>query len=417
MSADVTDTADSAAPTVVASTEGVRTSRLGVSADRARSALVRALPALLGYVATRVLGVSLLAWWAARRGESVWNKLFEFDSGWYATVAKRGYDTAIPPWDPVFHSHSNLAFFPLYPMLTRLAHTVTGLDIQVVAIGVAWVSALAAAWGVFVVADHLYGRRVAFFAAVLWGVIPNSIIMQMAYSESTFTALAAWSLYAAVRRRWVWAGSLAVLAGLTRPTGVAVAVGVCLAAVVEIVRSLHARRSSADGPVLSWRPWFALLIAPLGWLGYIVWVGVRLGRWDGYFRVQQIWGSAFNWRMPVFGWMAGLVGHADAVPLMFVTVSVVVLSSVALFLLSLWQRQPIALVAFSGALILMAIADRGNFWCEARFVLPAFPLVFPVARAFADIRQRSTVVVAILAASAAAAVLGANYLLVAPHYP
>ena len=385
-------------------------------AERIRTALTRARPALLGYLATRVLGVLLLAWWAARRGESVWNRLFEYDSWWYARVVQ-GYDAAIPPFDPVFQGHSNLAFFPLYPMLIKFAHVVTGLDVKVVAIGVAWASALAAAWGIFAVADHLYGRKVGVLAAVTWGVIPISIITQMAYSESTFTALAAWSLYAAIRRQWVWATALSVLAGLTRPTGAAVAAGVCLAAIMEIVRHLRARRSTDAESALSWRPWFALVIAPLGWLGYIAWVSLRLGRWDGYFHVQQIWRSAIDWRMPVFGWMADLVGHPQPVPLMLITASVVILSSIGLFFLCLWQRQPIALVAFSGVLLLIALTDSGHFWSEARFVLPAFPLVFPVARALADIRQRSTVVLAILAASAASAVLGANYLLLGPHYP
>jgi len=81
------------------------------------------------------------------------------------------------------------------------------------------------------------------------------------------------------------------------------------------------------------------------------------------------------------------------------------------------QRQPVALLAYSAGLLLIALTDNSHFWCEARFLLPAFPLVFPVARALADVRQRSTVVVLVGTATAAAAVLGANYLVLGPHYP
>jgi len=413
--ADVADAEDSVASTPGGTRDANRSRRV-TTVDGARMALAHAWPALLGYLATRILGVTVLAWWAAARGESVWNRLFSFDSNWYATVAQRGYDEAIPAWTREYLGHSDLAFFPLYPSLIRLAQSLTGLDVKVVAISIAWASALAAAWGIFAVADHLYGRKVGVFAAVMWGVIPNSIIMQMAYSESTFTALAAWSIYAAVSRRWVWAAALSVLAGLTRPTGAAVAVGVCLAAVVEIAHALRSRRRTGDGSAVSWRPWFALVVSPLGWLGYVAWVSARLGRWDGYFQVQRIWGSAVDWRMPVFAWMWGLV--PSPVHLKFVVASVVVLSSIGLFLVCALQRQPVAPLAYSAALLLIALTDNGHFWCEARFVLPAFPLVFPVARALADFRQRSTVVVLILVtATAATAVLGANYLLLGPRFP
>ena len=386
-----------------------------MTVDGARTALAHAWPALLGYLATRILGVAVLAWWAASRGDSVWNRLFSYDSYWYAVVAQRGYDEAIPAWTPTLLGHSDLAFFPLYPMLIRSAHVVTRLDVQVVAIGIAWASALAAAWGIFAVADHLYGRRVGIFSAVAWGVIPNSIIMQMAYSESTFTALAAWSLYAAVRRRWVWAAALSVFAGLSRPTGVAVAAAVCVAAAMEIARGLRTRTGTGDGSAVSWRPCLALVVAPLGWLGYIGWVSVRLGRWDGYLEVQRRWASAVDWRMPVFAWMGGLV--SSPVDLKYVVASVVVLSSIGLFVVCVLQRQPVALLAYSAGLLLIALTDNSHFWCEARFLLPAFPLVFPVARALADVRQRSTVVVLVGTATAAAAVLGANYLVLGPHYP
>jgi len=412
--ADVAEAEDSVASTL-GGPRDARTSRLVATFNGARLAVAHAWPALLGYLATRILGVAVLAWWAASRGESVWNRLFSFDSNWYAIVAQRGYDEAIPAWTREYLGHSDLAFFPLYPMLVRLAQSLTGLDVKVVAIGVAWASALAAAWGIFAVADRLYGRRVGVFAAVMWGVIPNSIIMQMAYSESTFTALAAWSLLAAVSRRWVWAAALSVLAGLTRPTGAAVAAGVCLAAVVEIARALRRRRRTGDGSALSWRPWFALVVSPLGWLGYIAWVSVRLGRWDGYFQVQNNWGSAVAWRMPVFAWIWGLA--SSPVDLKFVVASVVVLCSIGLFLVCALQRQPVALLGYSAVLLLIALTDNGHFWCEARFVLPAFPLVFPVARALADMRQRSTVVLVVVSATVAAAVLGANYLLLGPRFP
>src|SRR5918994_2954456 len=114
----------------------------------------------------------------------------------------------------------------------------------------------------------------------------------MAYSEPVYTALAAWTLYALLRARWLEAGVLSILAGLCRPTASAVVATVGLCALVAIVR----RR---DG----WRPWAALVLAPLGYLGYLWWVGERLGRLDGYFYMMKTaWqvefdGGAATWQV------------------------------------------------------------------------------------------------------------------------
>ena len=78
------------------------------------------------------------------------------------------------------------------------------------------------AWALFLIGDRLYGRRAGICLAVLWAALPVGIVQSMAYSESLFTALAAWSLWAVLDRRWVLAGVLASCAGLTRPVGAAV---------------------------------------------------------------------------------------------------------------------------------------------------------------------------------------------------
>src|SRR4029453_11972485 len=99
------------------------------------------------------------------------------------------------------------------------------------------------------------------------GTLPHAIVENMAYTEGLFTALAVWSLLAVLRAQWLTAGTLCLLAGLTRPTAVGLIAAVGLAALVAAV----GRR---DG----WRPWAAMALAPLGYVGYLVWVGIRLGR-------------------------------------------------------------------------------------------------------------------------------------------
>ncbi|GLP72296.1 hypothetical protein TUSST3_89140 [Streptomyces sp. TUS-ST3] len=214
---------------------------------RTAPALRRAAPALLGYAAVRALGLLALALWSAARDKSAYTLLTaRWDALWYTRVAELGYgyEVRLPNGDV----HSNLAFFPLLPWLERLLSAPTPLSYADAGFVISLLASLAAAWGVFAVADHVYGRRAGVCAVLLWAVLPVGIVQSMAYSESLFTALAAWSLYAVLTGRWLTAGLLAALAGLTRPVGLAVVAAVWAAGITAFLRDRQRRASLAAAP-------------------------------------------------------------------------------------------------------------------------------------------------------------------------
>ncbi|MGK5643481.1 hypothetical protein ACSNOK_35380, partial [Streptomyces sp. URMC 126] len=48
--------------------------------------------------------------------------------------------------------------------------------------------------------------------------------------------------------------------------------------------------------------WAAAALAPMGWAGYILWVGFRKNDpIGGYFRVQKRWGSEFDFGKDAWG--------------------------------------------------------------------------------------------------------------------
>lgn len=257
----------------------------GASAPR------RAAPALLGYAAVRALGVLTLALWSAANGKSAHTLLTaRWDALWYTRVADLGYgyEVRLPNGDV----HSNLAFFPLLPWLERLVSALSPLSYADAGLLVSTLASLAAAWGIFAVADHVYGPRVGVCAVLVWAVLPVGIVQSMAYSESLFTALAAWSLYAVLTGRWVTAGLLAAFAGLTRPVGAAVVAALWVAAITSFVRDRSAHPAHG-APVL--RRALGMLLAPLGAAGYVLWVGHRTGKGPlGYLDVQAGWRNGFD---------------------------------------------------------------------------------------------------------------------------
>jgi hypothetical protein len=60
---------------------------------------------------------------------------------------------------------------------------------------------------------------------------------------------------------------------------------------------------------------------------------------------------------------------------------VIVAAGVLLFALLLADRAPLPLLVHSGVLLLIAVGGSGFFESKPRFLLPAFPLLIPFARA------------------------------------
>ncbi|MEU8587062.1 mannosyltransferase family protein [Streptomyces sp. NPDC048664] len=329
-----------------------------------------ALGALGLFAAVRVCGALVLA---AASGGLVRRPLLllghSWDSVWYVRIAERGYGLDQHTADAI---HNDLAFFPLYPAMIRALTVFTPLHGITSALLVSWTAALVAAYGVYLLGTRLYGRAVGTVLVALWGLLPHSVVLTMAYTEPLLIAFAAWSLYAVVTGRWLWAGTLAALAGLSRPNGFAVAAAVLAAAAQEVWR--------ARGRGISPRLWAGAALAPLGWCGYVLWVGHRRGDpLGGYFTVQRLWGSRFDFGRGSLHFAQHMARHETRV--VSVMALLVVAAGAVLFALLLADRAPLPLVVYSGLLLLVALGGSGFFESKPRFLLPAYPLLIPVARA------------------------------------
>ncbi|MEU2772934.1 hypothetical protein ABZ646_08385 [Streptomyces sp. NPDC007162] len=392
----------STAPDTVSSGHIPGTRRPGPpTATAPRPTLRRAVPALAGYLAVRLTGLAFLAVWAHRRHHGIWPMLAtQWDSRWYLGIADHGYAHTLG----VAYDHNNLAFFPLYPLSVKAVAVLTPGTRASTGLALAWLASLVAAWGVFAVGDRLAGRRVGVLLTVLWAAYPVGLVEWMGYTESLFTAFAAWTLYALLAERWWWAAAGAVLAGLTRPTGVAVAAAVTVTALLSL-RTRFSPRALA-----------AALLAPLGWCAYVGWVGVRLGRWDGYFAVQRLWHNEVDGGAETVRWLRQLFGQVSRPELFLVVVSVTMLVSVVLFGCALADRQPVPLLVFGGVLLVIVLTSGGVYFPRARFLLPGFPLLLPLAGYLARASRRLRLLV-LTTAVLGSAYCGAYMLLVWPSAP
>ncbi|EPH41985.1 hypothetical protein STRAU_4946 [Streptomyces aurantiacus JA 4570] len=354
------------------------------------------------YAGVRALGLAVLAVWGAAAGKSPHTLLTaRWDSLWYTRVADFGYGWEVTL--PDGSVHSNLAFFPLLPWLERAVSAISPLSYADAGLVVSSVASLCAAGGIFAVADHLYGKKAGVCAVALWAVLPVGIVQSMAYSESLFTALAAWSLYAVMTGRWVTAGLLASLAGLTRPVGAAVVAAVWVTAALAAYR----RRRAGERPVVvrrDWRVLLGVLLAPLGAAAYVLWVGHRTGDGlFGYLDVQKQWGNGFDGG---YAFATFVAEKFTSVPGALAGIGLIlgVAGVIWLYVVGVRQGQPPALLVYCGIVVVLALCASGYFGSKPRLLMPAFPLLLPLAVALARLRtSRSALILG------GVAVVGAVY--------
>ncbi|MFE6892309.1 mannosyltransferase family protein [Streptomyces sp. NPDC057694] len=379
-----------------------------VPAWRRRPRPAGVLRALAVFAAVRLTGIVLVVLLDRSVGRSPGRTLtHSWDSKWYLSIARHGYDYH---WRESAAGliQTDRAFFPLYPALIRAVSTVLPLSTDQAALLIAWSAALAAAYGVYAVVHRIHGVAVATVTVALWAMLPHSVVLTLAYTEPLFCALAAWALYAVLTSRMLLAGLLSALAGLTRPSGFAIAAAVLAVAVHEAVR--HRGRIP---PSL----WAGALLAPAGWAGYVLWVGARTGDLlHGYFTVQAAWNSRIDFGLQELRFLRALFLHGGKVG--YPLALVIVAAALLLFALLCLDRPPLVLLVYTGALVALVVLASGPFGSKPRFLLPAFPLLIPMARAM--VRgwwARRAQVVAVATALGAVSLWYGAYLVVLAKQP
>jgi hypothetical protein len=254
-------------------------------------AATRGVVFLTGYLANVALPSPIGdGYWHAMASNLFLDVWARQDSAFYLSIATQGYDR------PVSGQLSNLAFFPVYPLLTKLLGGVVGNPVLA---GVV-VSHLTFLGALFVLdrltilefADSSTARRSVFYLAAF----PGSVFFSAVYTESTFLLFAVATLYCARRQWWLAAGTLGALASATRIIGIVL----WPVLVVEWVRchgwSLTTVRNPAARLQLmkaSLRDCGALLtvsLTPLGLASYAVFLGATFQDPIAFWTVQSLWG-------------------------------------------------------------------------------------------------------------------------------
>lgn len=307
----------------------------------------------------------VVAWLAAKQNRVTVGLLLRgWDGGHYTQIATQGYRLhELAPREEV---PQDVAFFPGYPMTARVLAAVFGHRV-VWLVALALGCSVAAAFVIGVLLRTWFSHDVAVRSVALLAFFPSAFVFNMTYAEGPFLLFVALCLLALARGRWVWAGAACLVAGLVRPNALAVMAAVGVTAFITLRYRFR------------WQPVVGVVLAPLGFLAYWVWLIAVSGRWTVYTDVQrQTWDQRLDPGLRAL-WNVGqvLIGErTDVNAVVYVSALVV---GVGLFAWAILERLPLVLVTYSaGILVLVVFAHQ--LLSTPRFVMAAFPLFIPPAR-------------------------------------
>ncbi|MES2211156.1 MAG: glycosyltransferase family 39 protein [Chloroflexota bacterium] len=194
------------------------------------------------------------------------------DSVYLLGIAADGYHAT-----PVQDVYLDWAFFPLYPIVTRLFSLFTLGNIALSGVLVANAATLGAAWVMYRLGEPTFGHRKALLAVVYLLIAPGAVAFGMAYTDSLFLLFGLLAFLAAHRRAWGWMGVAYALATLTRPPGILL--GIPLLVLV----------AQSDGR--SWRAILPLALGPIALAGFTAYLWGRFGVFLAYLQAQSAWNN------------------------------------------------------------------------------------------------------------------------------
>jgi Dolichyl-phosphate-mannose-protein mannosyltransferase len=338
--------------------------------------------ALAAHVVIRAFGLTVLYVAGLFNGASAYHALTRWDAAWYRRIAEHGYGHVHVASDG--RSLSDYAFFPLYPMAERALSAVTGLPAVQAGLVISAVSSLVAAAGIYRVGTHLHDARTGVILVCLWSSVPVAVVQSMAYTESLFTAFVAWSLYAVLVHRYVLAGALAALAGLTRAMSVALVAAVVSAALLGTGERPH---NDAGDPANGRRNrLLGALLAPVGLVAYLAYVALSKHRTLGYLDVASDWGNGIDGGHAFFAWLLQLLSDRRFLLGIALFLGLALLGAAVGHTAS--RGYPIPVFVFTLVAVLISLATSNYFGSRPRYLLPVFTLLLWPSEGLAKLADR-----------------------------
>ncbi len=338
---------------------------------RAASAKIRidhwpwALRPLAIFAISRIITLVTIAVSASLSNTTISNEINRWDTKWFLRAAQFGWPSHLPRANGHVLGNTT-AFFPLFPLTIRWLSDLSGLSLLVSGIVITTLSGAVAMIGVWALVRHYAGSTKADRATLLVALFPGSFVLSLVYSEGLIVGFIAFGILALLRRQWLLAGVLGLLATATSPIALAFEVSCLWCAYQEVAKHRN------------WRVLWAPILTPFGFVAYQTWLWVhtsnalawRITERDG-------WQSYPSLAYPVHiivTFVRDPVAVTQTGDLLFAGVVLCVVAAV--IALRSDMPKPMLLYGLAAAVLAFVAAPVG---LRPRFLFLAFPLIAAVA--------------------------------------
>ncbi len=299
--------------------------------------------------------------------QAMFGHWYRWDAIWYGSIAQDGYQYLGT------REASNVAFFPLFPLVNGLAMRLVGLPVEVAGPLLSSLLALAACVALYRLAYRETGEPATVERSVVYLLaFPAAYYLAIGYSEALYLLCVLAAFLWAREGRWGLAGAAAFLAGLTRLHGALLIFPLGYEYLRQ--RDFKWRNISVDA--------VAVLAAPLGVLAFMAYLGLQFGQPLAYFEIQALFFKGIRaGAFPTFptttlaNYLGGLLNGAPT------TEGVIVVGATILLLiltLEVWVRLPRVYGVYMLSVALFSLIG-GDLISMPRFVVPMFPAFIALA--------------------------------------
>ncbi len=285
-----------------------------------------------------------------------------WDSTFYLEIAAQGYQVTLD--EP-----SNVAFFPLYPLLIRTLEPVFASPL-LAALFVSNASFLIALLLLYRVTQKRFDSQTAQRAVLYLAIFPTSFYFAAIYTESLFLLLSLIAFACARAKRFAWASLAVTLAAATRPTGILLGLPLLL----EWFTS-RPRRTLEAG-------WF--LVIPFGLVSFMVFLARAFNDPLAFWNTQSAFGRrGFDPTQPFAAITRDLEPltrlNLQSGPVAWnVILDLGVLAGVLLLVPAIWRFLGAGWALYS--LLSMLVPTASGTGSLARYALVVFPAAMVLAR-------------------------------------
>lgn len=293
---------------------------------------------------------------------------YRWDAAWYQTIIEGGYEH-----NP--GAQTNTAFFPLYPMIVRGLAEIFGDQMwPLLAVLVSHVAFLLGLIVVWLYVEQRFDAEVAGRTTLLVSIFPTAYFFSAMYTEALFLLLIASTLLFLTKSRFAEAAICGFFASLTRSIGAFLLV----AYLIEFWRQRE-RVWKKD-----WQKLLPGILIPGGIGVFMGFLAVNFGEPFGFSEAQSAWGRDLTF--PLLSLAMAVKGlfvlDGPAIKEFANIVHVVVaLGSLILAVVLIRHDKAAGFVSLAFVLAHLAYPVEGELLDSfARYMLPIFPLLIPLAR-------------------------------------